>query len=98
MTSIHDAKFVPSENIVAREIEGELIIVPLISGIGDLDDELFTMNETGKAIWRMLDGNNTLERIVDTLVKEYDCERETLIQDVSGLIDELARRGIVVAQ
>ena len=79
MTSIHDAKFVPSENIVAREIEGELIIVPLISGIGDLDDELFTMNETGKAIWRMLDGNNTLERIVDTLVKEYDCERETVI-------------------
>ena len=40
----------PSEDIVAREIEGELIIVPLVAGIGDMEDELFTMNDTGKAI------------------------------------------------
>ena len=46
-----DAIYAPSEDIVAREIEGELIIVPLVSGIGDMEDELYTMNETGRAIW-----------------------------------------------
>ena len=30
---------VPSRDVVAREIEGDLIIVPLVSGIGDADDE-----------------------------------------------------------
>ena len=39
--------FYPSEDVVAREIEGEVIIVPLVAGIGDMDDELFTLNETG---------------------------------------------------
>ena len=43
--------YVPSEDIVAREIEGELIIVPLAAGIGDMEDELFSLNETGREIW-----------------------------------------------
>ena len=41
----------PSDDVVAREIEGEIIIVPLVAGIGDADDELYTLNETGHAIW-----------------------------------------------
>ena len=44
-----NAAYKASEEVVAREIEGELIIVPLTSGIGDMEDELFTLNETGRA-------------------------------------------------
>ena len=40
------ASYSPSEYIVARKIEGELIIVPLVSGIGDMEDELYTLNVT----------------------------------------------------
>jgi hypothetical protein len=43
--------FLPSNDVVAREIEGELIIIPLVANIGDLDEELYTLNETGRAIW-----------------------------------------------
>ena len=35
-----EATYKPSDNVVAREIEGELIIVPLTAGIGNLEDEL----------------------------------------------------------
>ena len=31
---------IPSEDVVAREIEGEIVIVPLVAGIADADDEL----------------------------------------------------------
>ena len=51
-----DLVCIPSEDVVARIIEGELIIVPLVSGIGDMDDELYSMNGTGRAIWSRLDG------------------------------------------
>ena len=37
----------PSEDVVAREIEGEFIIVPLAAGIGDMEDELYSLNESG---------------------------------------------------
>ncbi|TFG60115.1 MAG: PqqD family peptide modification chaperone, partial [Deltaproteobacteria bacterium] len=64
MTEIRmDAAYIPSEDVVAREIEGELIIVPLAAGIGDLEDELYTLNETGKALWARLDGKSTLTEI-----------------------------------
>lgn len=89
------AIFLPSENIVAREIEGELIIVPLVAGIGDMEDELFTLNETGKALWRRLDGEKTLSNIVDELIKEYEAPREEIEKDVLGLASELVRRNML---
>lgn len=86
-----------SDNIVAREIEGELIIIPLVSGIGDMDDELFTLNETGKAIWKQINGKTDLEMIVSNLMEDYSANREEIERDVLGLVSELARRRMVVA-
>lgn len=93
-----DAVYVPSDNIVAREIEGELIIVPLIAGIGDLEDELFTLNETGRVIWSALDGKSTLKDIIERLTEAYDSESGEIEQDVMGLVEELVRRGMLVEQ
>jgi hypothetical protein len=39
-----DTVCVPSMDVVAREIEGDMVIVPLVAGIGDADDELYTLN------------------------------------------------------
>jgi hypothetical protein len=83
---------VPSENVVARKIEGELIIVPLVSSVGDMDDELYTLNETGVAIWDRLDGNRTLQQIIDELIFEYEASKEDIERDVSGIVSELIKR------
>jgi hypothetical protein len=72
-----------SEEVVAREIEGEIIIVPLIAGIGDLEDDLFTLNETGKAIWDKVNGRQATE--------------DEIKRDVLGLVGELVHRRILVA-
>jgi len=88
--------YAPSKDIVARNIEGELIIVPLTSGIGDLEDELFTLNDTGKAIWKNLDGKKTVDDIVAALSKEYKSEPGEIKKDVIGLLEELVKRNIIV--
>ena len=85
-----------SDNIVAREIEDELIIIPLMAGIGDLEDELFSLNDTGKAIWKQFDGKNSLDSIVTNLIREYAADPEEILQDVLGLAGELAKRGMIV--
>lgn len=41
-----------------RVIEGEIIIVPLVAGIGDMDNELFTLSDTRKAIRDKLDADS----------------------------------------
>jgi len=91
-----DTIYAPSEDIVARNIEGELIIVPLVAGIGDMEDELYTMNETGKAIWDRLDGKKKLKDVLGELFVEFEAPEEEIEQDLIGLVKELVRRKILV--
>lgn len=96
MTTQMDTVYAPSDDVVAREIEGELIIVPLVAGIGDLEDELYTLNETGKTIWNQLDGKRTLRDIIVTLERDYDAQPGVITSDVLGLVEELFRRRMLV--
>ncbi|MBI2440283.1 MAG: PqqD family protein [Lentisphaerae bacterium] len=92
-----DELYAPSEDVVAREIEGELIIVPLVAGIGDLEDELFTLNETGRAIWKRLDGKTSLRQVIQNLAGEYKSAPGEIGKDVLGLVKELLKRRMLVA-
>ncbi len=91
-----DATYAPSEGIVARELVGELVIVPLTAEIGDLEDALYSLNETGRAIWDRLDGVKSLRDIAAELVQVYDGPRQEIERDVIGLMGELLSRSILV--
>ena len=86
---------VPSDDIVAREIEGEIIIVPLVAGIGDADDELYTLNGTGDQLWRRLDGSATLGEIAEALAAQFDAPLDEVRADVVGFAAEMVERGIL---
>ena len=85
-----------SEDVVARKIEGETIIIPLVAGIGDLEDELYTLNETGQAIWEKLDGKKNIQTIVNELSAEFRAPIQVIQKDVLGIIKELARLKIIL--
>ena len=91
-----DGVYIPSEDVVAREIEGELIIVPLAAGIGDMEDELYSLNESGVAIWKRLDGRRSLKEVFADLTGEYAASSGEIEQDVLGLVSELLRRKMLV--
>ena len=88
----------PSEDVVAREIEGDIVIVPLVAGIGDADDELFTLNDTGKAIWKQLDGERTLGDVAKVLAQEFEVPLAELQADVLGFAGEMTTRRILAAR
>jgi hypothetical protein len=88
--------YIPSEEIVARQIEGELIIVPLTAGFGDLEDELYTFNETGRAVWRLLDGQRDLNAVVALLAEQFNAPLPEIEQDVLGLVSALLERHILL--
>lgn len=91
-----DSAYARSNDIVAREIQGVLVIVPVTSGIGDLEEELFTLNDTAKSIWDMLDGRRTVNEIVMELATKYEVSAEELAADVVGLLEELVGRKLVL--
>ena len=90
-----NAVYIPGE-LVAREIEGEFILVPLTSGIGDMEDELYTLNQTARAVWDRLNGKKTLKQVVEEMVAEYNGPAGEIEADVKGLVEELLKRKMLV--
>ena len=88
----------PSEDVVAREIEGEMLIIPVVAGIGDKDDELYTLSETGQAIWQKLDGRRTLKEVAALLAAEFDGPAGEIENHVLGFASELTRRGLLITK
>ena len=88
--------YAKSKDLVEREIEGEIIIVPLTSGIGDLEDELFSLNEVGRDVWARIDGKRCVSEIVNELEEIYEIEREKIAADVLGFLGELEKRKLIV--
>jgi hypothetical protein len=90
-----DTVCMPSGDVVSREIEGDIIIVPLVAGIGDADDELYTLNETGRAVWQKLDGQRNLGDVVAALGQDFEAPGDELAADVLGFVAEMVRRDIL---
>lgn len=91
-----DLAYSQSEDVVAREIEGEMIIVPLVSGIGDMEDALYTLNETGRVIWKRLNGKKSVNEVIRELSSEFEAEMGEIEKDVTGLLTELLKRKMLV--
>lgn len=85
-----------SGDVVAREIQGEFIIIPITSGIGDLEEEIFSLNDSAKEIWNRLDGKSTLKEIAKDVSKSYDGTAVEIEKDVLGLTKELLKRRMLV--
>jgi len=84
-----------SPDIIAREIEGELIILPFQSGVGNIEDDMYTLNSTGKAVWERLNGADTLDRIIDDISREYDAPVSQIKADVLELIHLLLEKQMI---
>jgi hypothetical protein len=91
-----DHIYITSEDVVARQIEDEFLLVPIASGIGDMEDALYTLNETGRMIWQKLDLQKTVNNLVDELAEEYDAPRDTISTDVCGILTELVNLKMVL--
>ena len=87
-----------SPDVVAREIEGDIVIVPLVSGIGDADDELYTLNQTGHALLEEARWRAHARRGRRRAAEEFDAPRATIEADVVGFAAEMVRRGILAVR
>ena len=79
---------------VTREVAGETLVVPIRAGVGDLD-AIYTVNEVGAAIWRLIDGRRTVDDIALEVVRAFEVEPEQARRDVEEFLGILAEAGLV---
>jgi len=81
-------------DFVTREIAGETLFVPVRNRVGDLDS-IFVLNEVGTSIWRLIDGQTTVDRIVEAIVGEFDVETGVAEKDVSSFLRDMETAGLI---
>lgn len=91
-----NAVYAPSGDVVARKVQGEFIIIPITSGVGDLEGEIFTLNDTGKVIWDKLDGKKTLKDVAIELSHGFDTTKAEIEKDILGFTEELIKRKMII--
>jgi hypothetical protein len=61
-----------------------------------MEDEIYSMNESGKAVWNLIDGTHPVSEIIQILHSEFDAPIEQIKMDVESLLEELVKRKMII--
>jgi hypothetical protein len=79
------------QEVAAKVIDGEAIIINLANGI------YYSMDKVGGLIWEMLAGAHSLEEVTTALLARYDVSSEQAQADVERLATELLQENLLLA-
>jgi hypothetical protein len=91
---ILDKCFAKESDLVTRDVAGEKIIVPIKGHVGDLEG-VFTLNELGVMIWRLINGQTTARELVEAVRNEYDVGAAEAEKDVVDFLRSLEEAGLI---
>lgn len=86
-----DNTFTLSRDAVFRDLDGEAVILDLVSGT------YFGLNAVGARIWQLMERHGGLRAVYEDLCREYDATPDVLERDLLALVSRLeqARLGEV---
>jgi hypothetical protein len=82
------------KELIKREIAGDIILVPVGSGVYD-SNGLFALNELGGFIWDLLPKADGEEDILKAILEEYEVSREQAQEDLREFLDKLKQLNII---
>jgi hypothetical protein len=86
---------VRSDAVVSRVIAGEVLIVPISKGVGDLAS-IFSLNPVGSAIWEAISCPRSLDEIVQLVAAEFEAGSQRIARDVEVFLAEMESAGLAV--
>ena len=88
-------RFIKREDVVYRAIAGESLLIPIRAKLADLQN-IFALNPAGALIWSLLDGNRSLEEILDKMLDRFEVSREDAQSDLQSFVDQLLNADVIV--
>jgi hypothetical protein len=83
-----------SKSIVTTRTGNEYVLVPVANNIADMNS-MYTLNETGAFIWERINGEKSVEDIINEMVNEYEVDYDTASNDVFSFIDDMDKYLII---
>ena len=85
------------KDFVLRQVAGTWVVLPLGDTAVDFNGML-TLNETGALLWQALEKETEREKLVESLLAEYNVSREIALTDVDAFLDKLMISGCLEAE
>ena len=82
-------KITISKEVLAQELAGETVLLDLAS------ESFFGLDEVSTRVWQLLRSGTGQAQLVETLLDEYEVEREVLEKDVGHLLGRLCDAGLI---
>ena len=80
---------------IARDIAGELVLVP-VGATAQKCDGLITCNEVGALIWRQLEKAADEEAVLSAILEEFEIDEKTARGDMTEFISRLSELNAVI--
>ncbi len=58
-------------------------------------NKLCCLNESGTQVWELLDGDRSLDQVIDMFIDVYDVEREQAEKDIKAFLSTLAEKKLI---
>jgi Coenzyme PQQ synthesis protein D (PqqD) len=85
-----DQRFQVSDDVVAREVAGEMVLLDLASGL------YFGLDPVGSRIWdRLSEGPCSLTEVCDMIEAEFDAPRDQIESDLLALAAQLTDKKLI---
>lgn len=74
------------DRTASRTVDGKAVVIVIDQ------QKLHTLNAVGTRVWELADGRPFSE-IVDTIVSEFEVDRETALRDATAFVEQLRSLG-----
>ena len=91
MLNLHHCFRPREEEVAAKVIDGEAIIINLANGV------YYSMEKAGAFVWDLLQAGHTLEAVIAAVTRHYDVSREQAESSVRELVQELVEENLVIS-
>lgn len=78
-----------NKSVLWRELAGEAVLLDPGAGCS------YNLNKTGTLIWKLLDGQHSIQDITDALSSTYDAAYEQVAKDVEQVLAELRKNNLL---
>lgn len=83
-----------NQDFILREVAGENFLIPLGQAALRIHG-MIVMTESGVLLWKKLQTEQTIESLTESLLEEYDVDRQTTQKDVTEFIEKMYQIGIL---
>lgn len=89
MSVDNDSSFTKTESFVETEVDGEVVLMDIDNG------KFFSLEQTGRRIWHLLDEHDSVNKLTHILTSEYDVDAEQCREQVAQLLGDFQQRNMV---